>query len=102
MPEKASESGVRLRTKFLLAAAAGLALAVGVSRHERHLEAVSPGEYTADQVTVLDAYGATAAQVKAVRRAGRIPICWATPENRKLCAAKGFTYYAAWADSGGN
>lgn len=92
---------MKTSTKVALAAAAGIALAVATSRHEHRLQEVQPGEFTADQVSVLDAFGATAAQVKQVRHAGRTPICWATAENRKLCAAKGFTYYVVWAGTGG-
>jgi hypothetical protein len=93
---------VKTGSKLAVAAAAGLALAIGTSHHERMLKEVQPGQFTADQVTVLDAFGATKQQVKDVRHAGRTPICWATAENRKLCADKGFTYYVVWAGSAGS
>ena len=92
--------------QFASAAAAGLTLAVLVSNHHNPPREIRPGEYAADQIAVLDAFGATAAMVKSARRAGRTPICWVSgPQREKaleLCAKKGFNVYAAAVGSAGN
>jgi hypothetical protein len=94
------------KREFAAAAFVGLAMAVLVSNHANPPRPMRPGEYTADQITVLDAFGATAAMVKAARRDGRTPICWVSGPDREkalqLCAEKGFNVYAAAVGSGGN
>jgi hypothetical protein len=92
--------------QFAAAAAAGLVLAALVANHRTPPRPMRPGEYSADQIAVLDAFGATAAMVRSARRAGRTPICWVSGAERdkalKLCAQKGFSVYAAAAGSAGN
>jgi hypothetical protein len=92
--------------QFAAAAAAGLTLAVLVSNHQSAPRPMRPGEFTADQITVLDAFGATRAMVKAAHRAGRTPICWVSGSDLdkalKLCAQKGFNVYAGAVDNGGS
>lgn len=91
--------------QFASAAVAGLTLAVLVSNHDSPPREMRPGEYTQDQIAVLDAYGATSAMVRSARRAGRTPVCWVTGEREKAlqqCAKKGFNVYAVAAGSGGN
>jgi hypothetical protein len=94
------------KTEFASAAIAGLTLAVLVSGQTDAPRPMRPGEFSTDQITVLDAFGATAAMVRSARRDGRTPICWVSGPDRekalKLCAQKGFSVYAAAVDSGGN
>lgn len=94
------------RRELAAAAAAGLTLAVLVSNHQTAPRPLRPGEYSSDQIAVLDAFGSSAAMVKSARRAGRTPICWVSGTERekalKLCAQKGFSVYAAAVGSGDN
>jgi len=94
------------KREFAAAAIAGLTLAVLVSNDQNPPRPMRPGEYAADQVVVLDAFGATAAMVKSARRAGRTPICWVSGADRekalRLCAQKGFNVYAGAVGSGGS
>lgn len=94
------------KREFAAAAIAGLTLAVLVSNHQNPPRPMRPGEYSADQIAVLDAFGATSAMVRSARRAGRTPVCWVSGAEREraldLCAKKGFNVYAAAVGIGGN
>jgi hypothetical protein len=91
---------------FITAAIAGLAVAVAVNPQPNLPRPMRPSEYHADQVAVMDPYGASAADVSSARRAGRTPVCLVGRANRdktlRLCADKGFNVYAVAAGSAGN
>lgn len=93
------------RKAMISAAVAGMMLAAAVNQQPNRPRLMRPGEYSADQVAVLDAFGTSAQTVRIVRHAGRTPICWMARESEKaleLCADKGFNVYAVGAGSAGS